>query len=53
MASLFFFSAFVYFVVTLLIFLVFVFFPRSGGKSGNKKADGVKVIIFYFDQENV
>lgn len=41
------FSAFVPFFVTLLIFLIFVFIPCSGGKSGNKKTDGVKVTIFF------
>lgn len=40
-------SAFVPFFVTLLIFLIFVFIPCSGGKSGNKKTDGVKVTIFF------
>lgn len=40
------FSAFVPFFLTILLFLLFVLIPRSGGKSGsNKKADGVKVNI--------
>lgn len=45
MPSLYFFGAFVYFFVALLIVLIIVLIPHSGGKSGNKKADGVKVTI--------
>ncbi|MEQ2192577.1 hypothetical protein XENOCAPTIV_013884, partial [Xenoophorus captivus] len=37
------FSAFVPFVLTMLLLFLFILIPRSGGKSGsNKKADGVK-----------
>jgi len=39
------FTAFVPFFLTLVLLLLSVLIPRSGGKSGNKKADGVKVML--------